>query len=262
MTSGHPDRDLADLLTTLITTAARNAPRSLQKRIGPSEVGIECARRLAYKWLEWPEVNSGGDPWPSIVGTATHDWLANALEAHNRALGRTRWLVEQRVHPAPGLSGSCDAYDTDTGTVLDHKIVGETSMRKYRQQVRAQYRVQAHLYGLGWENAGHTPRRVALAIYPRGGLLTGLYVWSEPYDRDLALAAIQRLDAIREATNQLRVDEIPENWALIPASPSSDCRYCPWMLPGSRDLATGCPGQSLTLSTRSDHGFGSLIAQQ
>ncbi|WP_232524345.1 hypothetical protein [Nocardiopsis gilva] len=70
-------------LTDVIMAASANAPRSRQRRIGPSEVGDPCPRRLAYKLLDWPTVNDGGDPWPSIVGTATHAWLADALLLHN-----------------------------------------------------------------------------------------------------------------------------------------------------------------------------------
>lgn len=249
--------DLRITLHDIITTAARNTPRSLQKQIGPSEVGLECPRRLAYRWLDWPTANPGGDPWPAIVGTATHTWLADALEQHNQVLGRTRWLVEQRVTIRGDLNGSCDAYDLDTDTVLDHKVVGETAMRHYRRAVRHQYRVQAHLYGLGWENAGYTPRRVALVFYPRGGLLSGLYVWAEPYNRQIAQDALDRLDAIRELANRLRVDEDPDAWQHIPANPGPDCRWCPWMRPGSRDLSQGCPGMSTT--TTRTHGFEDLI---
>ena len=46
---------LAERVGGLIVDAANNAPRSLQKRIGPSEVGDPCERKLSYKLLDWPE---------------------------------------------------------------------------------------------------------------------------------------------------------------------------------------------------------------
>lgn len=237
------------LLTDLIIATAANAPRSRQRRIGPSEVGDPCPRRLAYKIMDWPTVNDGGDPWPSIVGTATHDWLAHALERHNQT-EPGRFLIEERVHADDGtvsgyrLSGSCDAYDTHTHTVIDHKVVGDSSMRHYRRNgVREQYRIQAHLYGLGWENAGHTPATVALAFYPRGGMLGGLWVWSEPYDRQAALDALTRLGTIRDLLIALDPESRPPMWTHIPATPSGSCRFCPWWRPASTDLSIGCPGE-------------------
>lgn len=241
------------MLTEIILDASTNAPRSLQRRLGPSEVGDPCPRRLAYKLLDWPTVNDGGDPWPSIVGTATHAWLADALEAHNAKAGKKRFLVEERVEVDDGtvsgyrLAGSCDAYDTETDTVLDHKCVGETAMRKYRSEgVREQYRIQANLYGLGFERAGHAPRTVALAFYPRGGMLGGLWVWTAEYDRRVALDALQRLGAVRDAVIALDPEARPEMWQHIPAVPTSGCRWCPFWKPGNADLAVGCPGNTTT----------------
>ncbi|WP_026127719.1 hypothetical protein [Nocardiopsis lucentensis] len=241
------------MLTEIILDASTNAPRSRQRRIGPSEVGDPCPRRLAYKLMDWPAANDGGDPWPSIVGTATHDWLANALERHNRQTGTKRFLVEERVHVDDSsvsgyrLSGSCDAYDTATHTVIDHKVVGDSVMRKYKTEgVREQYRIQANLYGLGWENAGYTPQTVALAFYPRGGMLGGLWVWTDVYDRTVALDALKRLGTIRDALIALDPEARPQMWEHLPAQPSSACRFCPFWKPGSADLAVGCPGDLTT----------------
>lgn len=249
--TGEPDSDegIVRTLTDIITATAAGAPRSRQRRIGPSEVGAPCARRLAYKLLDWPTVSDGGDPWPSIVGTATHAWLADALLAHNREKEPGRFLVEERVQVDDGsvsgyrLAGSCDAYDTVPDTVIDHKIVGESSMRHYKRHgVRPQYRIQAHLYGLGWENAGYSPQTVALAFYPRGGMLGGLWVWSEPYDRQVALDALRRLGTVRDLLIALDPESRPAMWAHIPATADSGCRFCPWWRPASTDLSIGCPG--------------------
>lgn len=241
------------MLTEIITDTATNAPRSLQKRIGPSEVGDPCPRRLAYKLMDWPSVNDGGDPWPSIVGTATHEWLATALERHNEQTGQKRFLVEERVEVDDGtvsgykLGGSCDAYDLATDTVLDHKCIGDTMMRKYKTEgVREQYRIQANLYALGFERAGHTPQTVALAFYPRGGMLGGLYVWTDVYDRQVALDALTRLGNIRDLLLALDPEARPAMWAQFPAQASSACRFCPFWKPGSTDLAVGCPGNTTT----------------
>lgn len=272
------DVDLKQQLTAVIKHAAANAPRSRQTAIGPSEVGQDCARRLAYKLLDWPAANPDGDPWPSIVGTATHAWLGDAFEAASSppmataqniasAAGRMaaaqpgRYLVEKRLTIAPPLlpGGSCDLYDTWTETVIDHKVVGASSMARYKREgPRQQYRVQLHVYGFGWELAGRVPRNVALAFYPRGGLLSGLWVWSEPYDRQVALDAIARLHNIRQLAISLDPEAHPERWALIPATADHGCTYCPWWRPGSTDLSSGCPGEPGAVHPRAD--LHSLIA--
>jgi hypothetical protein len=237
-------------LQTVIKDAAANAPRSRQVAIGPSEVGQECTRRLAYKVLDWPTVNTDSDPLPSWVGTGAHAMNAEAFErANEREPGR--WLVEQRVQVAPGLAGSCDLYDTRTETVIDHKFVGTGSMRKYKTGGPSTvYRVQTHLYALGIENAGRTPKRVAIAFFPRGGLLSGLHVWTEPYDRQLALDAVARLETIKLAVISLDPEATPANWAYLPTSPGHGCEYCPWYLPGSTDLARGCPSDPSVVQPR------------
>lgn len=246
----HGDDQLAGSLREVILAAAAAHPRSQQTALGPSEAGVECPRRLAYRMLDWPlppgtPPSIGGDPWPATVGTAIHTWLAGAFGRDPSG----RWLVEQHLTIAPPLvpGGSCDLYDTLTDTVIDHKAVGTESMRTYKASgPRRQYKVQAHLYGLGWELAGRTPRRVALAFYPRGGLLAGLWVWSEPYDRQFALDALTRLTAIRQLVFAVdaggQLEHNPARWALIPAEPSHSCAWCPWYRPGSADLASGCPG--------------------
>lgn len=242
--------ELAAQLRHVIIDAAENAPRSLQADLGPSEAGVECPRRLAYRLMNWtkPEGNTpqqpGGDPWPSTVGTAVHAWLADTFGKDTSG----RWLVENWLRIAPPLvpGGSCDLYDTHTETVIDWKIVGPTSMRNYKNNgPRRQYVVQAHLYGLGWELAGRHPKRVALAFLPRGGYLSGMWVWSEPYDRQIALDALARLGSIRDLTEAITAAGqigYSAGWELIPAEPSHSCAWCPWYRPGSADLTSGCPG--------------------
>ncbi len=170
-----------------------------------------------------------------------------------------RWLVEQRVEVAPGLGGSCDLYDTHTDTVIDWKVVGATSMRKYKAEgPREQYIVQANLYGLGFENAGYQPKNVALAFIPRGGMLTGMWLWTAPYDRQKALDALARLETIRSAIVTLDPEATPANWAFFPATPGHDCGYCPWFKPGSTDLSLGCPSEPGAVTPRAS--IESLIA--
>ncbi|MGH3099293.1 MAG: hypothetical protein ACRDMV_25210 [Streptosporangiales bacterium] len=75
---------LAEELRTAIAYDVANKPRSLQKTLGPSEVGEECQRKLAYKLLDWdPKPNTRIDPLPSFIGTAAHEAIAAVLEQVN-----------------------------------------------------------------------------------------------------------------------------------------------------------------------------------
>lgn len=107
----------------VVNAAAAEAPRSLQRHLGPSEIGHLCDRQVAGKLAGLPRTNHVQDPWPSIVGTATHAWLAEAFSSENERLGRIRWVPEARVTPIDGHPGTADLYDADEAAVVDHKGV-------------------------------------------------------------------------------------------------------------------------------------------
>ncbi|WP_170141127.1 hypothetical protein [Allonocardiopsis opalescens] len=250
--------ELTDLLQGAVRDAAANYPRSLQAEIGPSQVGLECTQRLARTLLDWPKSAAAGDPLPSFVGTAAHAATQAALERVNEQAPGT-WLLEERVHVASGLSGSCDAYHVPSDTVLDHKFVGPSSLKTYRSKGPSrQYIVQIHCYGLGWENAGRTPKNVAIAFWPRGGAMKDLHVWTAPYDRQLALDALERVATVREALLTVDPEANPAMWAVFPKAPSHACTYCDWYRPASSDLSLGCPSEPGAVTRRAP--IESLIA--
>lgn len=234
---------LAADIRAVVHEAARRAPRSQQHALGPSEIGEPCPRKLAYKLMGHPETNTGSDPWPSIVGTAVHAWLADAFTAANTRLGRIRYLVEQRLTIRPGLSGTCDLYDADRAIVLDHKVPGATAMTALKKHGPTPgYRVQTHLYGYGYAQLGLPVHSVGLVLYPRGGMLSGLWIWTEPYDETVALQALARHDTILETAAALDVAGHPRHYTLLPKVTGHACSYCPWWKPGP-DTGDGCPGQ-------------------
>lgn len=243
------DWDARYLLTIkkLILDASNNSSRSRQRAIGPSEVGEPCARKLAYKLLDITETNTTTDPLPSVVGTGAHANLADTFTRDNATLGYQRWWVEERVQCGP-FSGSCDLYDADTRTVVDHKFPGESAMRKYRSTGPSDvYRIQAHLYGMGNVAAGRPVDRVAIIFYPRGGMLGSTHIWSEPYDEKVATDAIDRVLAIGAGIDtwmDLTSADKGAALAAIPATPSRLCNWCPFLSYGSTELSTGCPGEA------------------
>ncbi|MGI8313312.1 hypothetical protein [Saccharopolyspora hattusasensis] len=236
----HPImREIRDV----IIARDQGRPRSRQSLVGPSEVGQECARRLAYRMMREPKPPQPAyDPWAAITGTAVHTWLAEAFAEANERLGRVRYLIEKTVEIRPGLSGSCDLYDADRAIVIDHKNVGTTMAKKYREDGPSeQYRVQAHLYGRGFRNLGLPVKEVAIVFFPKAGNLGGTFIWSEPYSDEVVDQALARHDTILEASIALDVTESPENYERLPKSVSRLCRYCPWFQPGGSGRT--CPGE-------------------
>jgi hypothetical protein len=237
-----PEQALKNRITNVICAKSNNNPRSKVVRIGPSEIGDPCLRKLSYKLMEVPKTNSFSDPWPSVSGTAIHAWLAEAFEADN---ADADWLIEHRVEVRPGLSGTLDLFDRTNGIVIDHKCVGATSMKARKADGPTEQQViQLNIYGYGLEQQGHEVKQIALAFYPLGGMLTGMHTWVGDYDKDVAIEAMLRLDSTIELLAMLDPEEHPERWELVPASTSRLCTYCPWFMPGSDNLAIGCPGGS------------------
>lgn len=246
------DVDLAattrDDLLWIIRDTISNHPRSLQKRIGPSEIGTPCTRRLGHKLAGTPE-RERGTPWRPTVGTAVHAWLEHAIADYEvpriHAGYEQRFHIEQRVNvgdiDGTEITGSCDLFDAVTGVVVDHKIVGPTSLKKYRGGPNHTYRVQAHLYGLGWVNAGHTVNHVAIWALPAAGELHQAVFWHEPYDPAVAHAALKRADAIAKAGRLA-------GWAaVLPQLDTADdfCSGCPFRSDAANpDLSTACPGHA------------------
>jgi len=242
---GDDASNLADRIKDVVNNRSANAPRSQQKRIGLSEVGEICIRKTSYKLLDWQKTNPATDPWASISGTAIHAWLADAFNDLYDGEENKLFLVEHPVKVTDELSGTADLFDIEHRMVIDHKCVGATSMRSRKKDgMTHQQRIQINLYALGLENEGHAVEKVALAFYPLGGRLDGLHTIVEPYNRQLALDAITRLQDTQVLLWQLDPEGNPKNWDLIPTTPSKSCSYCPWYLPFSKDGSKGCPGEA------------------
>lgn len=204
------------------------APRSQQRELGPSEIGHPCTRKLAYGLMQVERCNPSFDPLPAIIGTATHGWLETAAMHANTVLGRKRWHVETRVNPATWLSGSCDLYDADSGTVIDYKVPGASRMTHYKKHGPSeQYRTQVHLYGKGFQNAGLTVKTVGIMFIPRGGTLASSYLWSEPYDEAIADAALARREQTVVMLHDFEIERHPERFEWLQKS-GPDCQFCPW----------------------------------
>jgi hypothetical protein len=229
-----------------IEGAIAHHPRSLQKRIGPSEVGMDCKRRLAYKLLDHPERDQQPN-WKATIGTAVHAWLEQVFalpsDADPTETALHRWLTETTVDvgelpDGTHITGSCDCYDRVTGLVVDWKVVGPAQLKKYRANGPSQqYRTQAHLYGRGWVRAGLMATHVAIVFLPRNGDLRDAHVWHEPWNEEIATNALTVLGGI-QALLAMQGDTA---LSLIPTA-DQYCFNCPFYRAGSSDLSAGCPG--------------------
>lgn len=205
-------------------------PRSAQRRIGPSEIGIDCMRALAHKLVKNPEPARAA-AWKPAVGTALHTQVEEWFNAVAQTDGQHgRWLTEQRVSVGSiggeEITGSTDLWDEWSHAVIDHKFVGKTSLNNYRANGPSnQYRIQGHLYGRGWENAGKNPDIVMIAFVPRDGELEDTFFWWEQYDPTVALDALVRANNLYNAIAAFGLETV-----LALYKPCTNV-FCPWCSP-------------------------------
>jgi hypothetical protein len=260
-----------DIRRAWLEFAAEDA-RTVQRHLGPSELGVPCDRQVAGKMAELPATNHVVDPWPSVRGKALHRHAEDVFAADNARHNQLRWITEQRVTPHPEHPGTADLYDARERAVVDHKFLGESSMAKIRKIVPAaswedraakwprHYLVQLLLYGLGYHLLGLPVRRVVLLAYPAtAGSIDGLYVadieWANE-DGSPRPEVVALLTRVFEDTNRrkgqaehIRAGRI--GLMDVPADPDDDtCYWCPFYRPqAARDGGAGCPG-SRTGATR------------
>ncbi|MFM5968486.1 MAG: hypothetical protein ACKOQ8_05575 [Micrococcales bacterium] len=178
--------------------------RSLQQSIGISEIGSDCRKCVARKLAGRPKKPEGS--WFPFIGTAVHASLED---------GFARWPddyhLEERLHvfdyKSLKLAGSCDmgAYSVDGEhfIVNDWKVVGEKKIKEAAKgKVSDQYRIQAMLYGYGWEQLGKKVSHVSITFLPRDLDLQHAEVVMLRYDRNVAT------DALEAAVNLIDSAEI------------------------------------------------------
>lgn len=234
MSIATPTTDLAAELRTIIEAAIVNAPRSRQTAVGPSELGMGCTRCLTHRLAGTRQRQDAA--WLPAIGTAVHAWLEDVVTRYEDTRAQLslppRFLPEHRVtvghvNGIP-VTGSTDLFDTATGTVIDWKVVGTTTLRKVKAHgATDQYRTQASLYGLGWQAAGHDVHQVLIYFLPRNSVtLADGIPWSTPFDPAPGRAALQRATTILQLVATAGLDV-----ALDAAGPHTDdgftCRGFP-----------------------------------
>lgn len=213
-----------DDVRAVVDQAILDQPRSLQKAIGPSEIGTECDRCLGHKLAGTEQRREAA--WLPYVGTAMHAQLEQVFLALPG-----RWVSEERLMvghiDSTEIWGHSDLYDMDERTVVDFKLVGKTTLDSARSSGPSQqYRRQAHLYGRGWQLYGFPANAVAIWYLPRNAVSLDQGVWwQEPYDETIAVEALARADALAQAIRMLGADAILPTLERAPAC--YDCSRFP-----------------------------------
>lgn len=224
----------------VIEHAIANHPRSLQRTIGPSEIGTPCDHCLAAKLAGWEQTDEGVR-WLPFVGTSVHAMLERIFVDHETArnaphtTGR-RWFTEARVMVGTiagrEVWGSTDLLDTAACMTVDWKIVGAATLRNAHVGPSVTYQVQADLYAKGWNDAGVCVDTVAICYLPRGSVsLEDAVWWHAPHDRDRAEAALARANRVAANLTALESISIGARDAWITALPREghcfDCARYP-----------------------------------
>ena len=236
-----PSKQMAFDIAKIITDAGTWTPRSKQVSIGPSEIGHDCLRRLAYKLIDIPKVNEGSNGnWSAQVGTAIHAHLADIFAKIEG------FQVEQKVQIRSGLSGTVDLYDEVRGIVMDWKTTGASGLKERRSSgATDQQIIQVQLYGYGLAQQGAVVNQVALIYLPTTGSIDDMHIELYDYDEQMALAALERLDNLYALLTSIDVEQFPSMWAVVPKVSSRLCNYCPYFQPFSKDESIACAGDTL-----------------
>lgn len=214
-------------------------PRSLQKRIGPSEIGTPCDHCLAAKLAGWQQTERGV-PWLPYIGTSVHEKLEMVFGMHNVERveqGKPmRYLMEQKTMVGhiggTEIWGSTDLVDLEAGMTVDWKIVGASTLKQAKSGPSPVYHAQADLYAKGWNDAGIRIDHVAIAYLPRNAVsLDQAIWWTAPHDRSRAEDALARANRLHSNLTVLESISIQarDTWisGLARSGHCFDCKRYP-----------------------------------
>jgi hypothetical protein len=208
---------------------------SLDERVARG-FGVETTR---YQ-IEWTPINLEPFRLSRKAG--------QVVEASHTQTARSNRRMIVEVLPGPDVETACIAVDSSDSIYLcseqmipTHNCPGPTILKGYarKRYPGDQYRAQAHIYGRGWARKGLPVNRVMIFFLPRDGELDDHYVWSEPYDEQVALDAFERVAGIDLAVQALGTGALE----LLSTHPHY-CNNCPFYMRDSKDLSVGCPGDT------------------
>lgn len=201
----------------------KQSERSLQKDVGPSEIG-GCKRRLWHRINRTPITNEDTLGLAAWMGTAIHERIQRRI-LHEDPWGE-RFLVEHEVEH-DGLRGHVDLYDKQEREVIDWKTTTRKNLSRFPS---AAQRSQVHLYGYLMNATGIPVDTVTLVALARDGNELDIQIHSEPYEERYALDSLATLAKVKDMA--------------MPPEPEESrrfCRdYCQFFDPSE---TVGCPGK-------------------
>lgn len=226
-------------IRNIIETRMTHQPRDLQKEIGPSQLGTPCLHCLAAQLAGWPQHRQPA--WLPFIGTCVHARLEQWFTQEDQTCedGARRFYPELRVtvgrlqglRGGYDIHGSIDLYDRETGSTIDWKIVGNTTITKTRAHgASQQYQVQASLYGIGLQQTNNPITSSCIYFLPKNKpTLADALIWQQPFDPRPGLWALSRaqlivtlLDCIERADG----DQVRDSWIHhLPTAPD-ECFQC------------------------------------
>lgn len=219
---------LAEWARDSVVTIGAGTARSRQTTVGPSEIGAECSRKLAYKIAGTPGVNIS-DPLKSMFGTGLHEVLAQGFRGRHPG----RYLIEHGV-TYRDITGTVDLFDRFRHVVIDWKTTTRRNIKEYaRNGVPYSYRVQANIYAQGLIAQGERVDTIALIFFARDGSLLDTWAWTDKPEQAVADNAIDRYYEIADLQP-----------AAVASSPGGLCLYCPNYREHSTDISVACPGKT------------------
>jgi hypothetical protein len=237
--------DIAAMILEGIRDFSASRPRSLQKEIGPSGIGNPCDHCLAAALVGWERAQD--EAWLPLIGTAVHELLL----CEGMGAWGVDWLKEHRVkvgtlgsgRESRSIEGNADLFHIPSGTVVDLKIVGATTLNEARKNgASMQYRRQVQLYGRGFAMAGYQVNHCTIAYLPRNSTRLSDAVFSTyAYDVDFADDALNRAEKLLADARYLETSvsvRARDVWidSLPRAAGCYDCARYPLIVPRKSDL--------------------------
>ncbi len=235
--------DFIDDIHQAVLEYETSRPRSLQKTIGPSEMGTECDRMLAYQLSGTQPQPRQNDQlvtvgeWAAFLGSAAHARLADALRAFNARHNVDRYkYIEAGINSDElGVTGTVDCLDGTIAT--DWKFSQYGTLTKVRKEgAYLKHRIQGQMYAAILTEIGETVDTVRVAYLPLGMDLSKAVICEEPYDPQVAEDATTRRNWIQ---SDITYGRPPTMFAATPGG--RECDFCKFRRPGVVD-ARGCPG--------------------
>jgi hypothetical protein len=218
---------LADAKKAIMDGITQPSKRGQQALIGPSEIG-GCPYCVGEKLaVKFPKIYNIGQPKErfglgSWIGTAVHKYLDVVIDIPTAQKEKKNVIAKIKGYGT--IKGSTDLYIPPH--IFDYKIVGKWSYDNMRldylehpnQIPTTKYRVQQMLYGLGWKKLGYNVETVNLVVIPKmSNDPEDIKFFTENYNEELALAALDRLEKILDNVRRGQLDELPSD---------EDCYVC------------------------------------